>query len=252
MQPVLMPHLPQHPVTVVVAGGGEEQPHVEALRRRGIQVLAMPANPYVSAPVATHSDLFLCHLGGEKIITAPQLDETIKTKLQNLGFDVIPGSTNLEPGYPKETAYNAAILKHRLLHKTSLTDPILLKYYQNNTLFTKQGYTKCSLVFVTDSAVITADYDIAKRLQPLGFNVLLISPGHVRLDGYPYGFLGGCCGKLAPDELAFTGHLRYHPDEAIICEFLKKHRVSPIYLTDEPVYDIGSILPIMESSKESH
>ena len=52
------------------------------------------------------------------------------------------------------------------------------------------------------SGVITEDTGIAAALsEKTDIDVLLIEKGHVKLDGYPYGFFGGCCGLIENDLL---------------------------------------------------
>ena len=76
----------------------------------------------------------------------------------------------------------------------------------------KQGYAKCSLCIVSENAVITADEGLAYTLCRAGLDVLKIIPGCIRLPGYGYGFIGGCCGKLDAATMAFAGDPLTHPD----------------------------------------
>ena len=78
---------------------------------------------------------------------------------------------------------------------------------------------------------------------------LRVQAGFVELPGYPYGFLGGACGKLSADTLAFTGDLSTHPDHEAIVSFLRNYRVYPVCLQQGPLQDIGGILPLREEEK---
>jgi len=106
----------------------------------------------------------------------------------------------------------------------------------------KQGYTKCSIAVVDRKAVITSDYPIYKKLIELGVDVLLIEPGYIRLDGYPYGFVGGTCGNLSGETIAFSGKFLCHPDRLKISSFLKKYNKKVLWLRNENVTDIGTII----------
>ena len=75
---------------------------------------------------------------------------------------------------------------------------------------------------------------------------LIISPAQIRLEGYDTGFIGGACGKISKHEIAFTGTLKHHSDEKRILEFIKISRIRAGVLTEEPIYDVGSIIPIIE------
>ncbi|WP_418544946.1 DUF6873 family GME fold protein, partial [Hominenteromicrobium sp.] len=68
----------------------------------------------------------------------------------------------------------------------------------------------------------------------------------VFLDGYDYGFLGGCCGLIDKNVVAFTGKLDSLECAAEIRTFLEKHCVQYIELTQNQMIDIGGILPLME------
>ena len=70
-------------------------------------------------------------------------------------------------------------------------------------------------------------------------DVLQIRPGHIALEGYDYGFIGGASFLLDSNTLAFTGHLDVHPDRDRILDFLRQHGVSAVFLTESPVFDIG-------------
>ena len=85
-----------------------------------------------------------------------------------------------------------------------------------------------------------------QALRTKGFAVLLIRPGHIALPGYDTGFIGGCCGKLAPDKLAFAGALSSHPDGERMREFLHSRCVAPVELRESPLVDVGGILPLRE------
>ena len=99
---------------------------------------------------------------------------------------------------------------------------------------------------VNANAVITADHGIANALRTHDVEVLEITPGAISLPGYDYGFIGGSSFLLSPDRLAFTGTLAHHPDFRKITDFLKDHHIEPVYLTEEPIFDIGTAIPIIE------
>lgn len=70
-----------------------------------------------------------------------------------------------------------------------------------------QGYTRCATAVVAKDAIITMDLGIRALAQFLGIDVLLVHEENVFLDGYDYGFLGGCCGLIDKNVVAFTGKL---------------------------------------------
>lgn len=93
---------------------------------------------------------------------------------------------------------------------------------------------------------MTADRGIGLAARKAGLEVLLIDPGHVALEGFSYGFIGGAVFKISRSKLAFTGTLDKHTSKKEILNFLENHQVEPVFLTEKPIFDIGSGIPIIE------
>ena len=92
-------------------------------------------------------------------------------------------------------------------HKTiSRQAQQLLDIRGYHPIFVTQGYANCSVAVVDERWIITADCGIARACRAAGLDVLQICPGFIR-SGMVLGFIGGCCGKLGADQLAFTGRL---------------------------------------------
>ena len=72
-------------------------------------------------------------------------------------------------------------------------------------------------------------------------NVLKVSPGFVKLDGYDTGFIGGTSGRVG-DEIIFHGDLFVHPDFQRIVSFIEKRGLTCRWFSDFKLTDIGSIL----------
>ena len=146
--------------------------------------------------------------------------------------------------YPQNIAYNAVCLDKYFIHNLKYTSPKLLNEAQDHGLIpvnVRQGYTKCSCVVVNGNSIITSDEGIYKTLSTVeDIDVLKIREGHVNLDGFAYGFLGGTSG-LVGNELVFAGNITKHPDYAKIYEFCMSKNVKIRYF-DFPLQDIGSII----------
>lgn len=108
-----------------------------------------------------------------------------------------------------------------------------------------QGYAKCSVCAVDERSIITQDPSIAQAARRQGLNVLKIQTGRILLPGYDTGFIGGCSGLLGGSCWRHRS-LSAHPDGERIKEFLHSRGVEPLELTDGPLYDVGSILPLLE------
>jgi hypothetical protein len=95
---------------------------------------------------------------------------------------------------------------------------------------------------VNEKSGITSDEGIFRTLSGQGFDILLIRPGHIRLPGMDYGFIGGATGLISKHEMVVAGSLNLHPDGVRIEEFLADRGVSLVNLSEEPAMDIGTII----------
>ena len=229
---------------------------------------AAPAACFVDPFIATHPDIYFCKLGADS------------------GAPVFTGDqASLSAHYPHDSQYNAACLGKLFIHNPDCTSPSLAKAASKSGLIfirVRQGYTKCSIVTVTDRAAITSDAGIAKalaaagarivtpkttaaldtgsnsdcelsppsataRVSAAGLDLLLVHPGFVLLPGFPTGFLGGTSGRISrpgqeTDEIVFHGDLTAHPDFESIVSFIESRRLSVKFFPGFPLTDIGSII----------
>lgn len=197
-----------------------------------------------------HPDLLLCKLGVSDEAPLFRGDQA-----------------RLSPAYPGDVLYNACCTGRYFIHNLKYTAPELLaaagiaipgtasgpqtagSNAQPQTKHTgsmipvqvPQGYAKCSIVCVNETSIITYDAGITKACLAAGLEVLQISPGHVRLPGYPTGFLGGASGRVGR-KILFNGDLSVHPDFAAIRDFIESRGLSCVHFPDYPLTDVGSIL----------
>ena len=125
----------------------------------------------------------------------------------------------------------------------------ILKFAETNNLIivnTNQGYSRCSVCVVNENAIITDDKSIFTAAQFFFNDVLFISKGSIKLDGYDCGFIGGCCGKIDKYKLAFNGAIESHKDYKKIIDFLSRNSIECIELNQNRLTDIGGILPLIE------
>ena len=187
----------------------------------------------VAAPIACHPDIRLCKLGTR--------DESpiFHGNTKRLGFE-----------YPDDVRYNACCTGRYFIHNLKYTAPELLHACHLTvsgseevltTVHVPQGYARCSIVPVTETAIITYDQGITKACRKAGLEVLLIRPGHVLLPGYPEGFIGGTCGRIG-NRILFNGDLSAHPDFEAIQTFIEGRGLSCVWFDSYPLTDIGSII----------
>ena len=243
MTPIESPNLPKRGIALAAVSIGAVKAK-EYLRSRGISVLDILPCAAITDGTAAHADLHLLHLGGRKIILSREQRENIE-KLTELGFNVQVLDTPLGDKYPADVPLNAALFgKYAILNPKTVCKNI--DFSGRSLIPVRQGYTKCSVVPVTENAIITDDGAIASTAEKNGLAVLLVSKGDVALPGREYGFIGGCCGFIAPDTMLFNGSLSSHGDGGKIRAFLSSFGVRAEEIGDFQLTDIGSILPLAE------
>jgi hypothetical protein len=250
------PNLPKSKVKAVLISADAGQAVLDDLKRFGIEPITVNPCPDIQPQVSAHPDMLFHHVGNNKIVYYnSDSNRDVYERLKELGFELIPISKKLAKEYPEDIALNAARIGNYIFCKmgntaTELLDYYNLDYYNNENIKIidiKQGYAKCSVCVVSENAIITADKSIAKAAMNVGIDVLLIKEGFIKLNGYNYGFIGGCCGKLSENILAFCGNIKKHPEYNRIQDFLKEHNVSIIILDEKSeLHDIGSIIPLIE------
>ena len=244
-----IPHLPEGRVSALIAGecytGVLEQP----LKALGVQYIPMPDCDCVADDLRGHADLCIAHLGGREFVLA----RNIKNKFQKLiyfltenGAFIYESERTLGEKYPQDVPLNVCILGETAVCNTKYADPIMLNSVQK-LIHASQGYTKCSICVVDERSIITSDKNIASQLRENGYEVLEISAGHIALPGYDSGLIGGAAFKLSKNVLAFSGSLDWHPDKNAILDFLSNRGISPAFLTDVEIFDIGSGIPVFEN-----
>ena len=241
---VRSPNLPKKVETLII--GSKYRGVLEAsLTNLGIDVIWIDENPDVDPRLASHCDLSVLHTGGNSFILAPYLSDSFFTKkMKKAGANITFAGIRQKSEYPHDAQLNQCIFgEYRIFNPKSA-----FEFNSKNLINVTctQGYARCSVCIVSERAIITADRIIAERAGEKGIDVLLISPGGISLDGFPYGFIGGAAFKLSENTLAFTGHLKNHADRDRIEKFLNLHEVEIEYLTEYPAFDIGGAIPLSE------
>lgn len=247
---VIAPNLPKRADVVLIGEKYADKLEIP-LKKRGILPIFIPSNPLVDPRLASHVDLTIFHAGGKRIYLAPFLqNDDFVICLEDLGAETVLADIRQTPQYPHDAALNIAVIGNSIIYnpkvsyKPAVDFLTISKKYRS--IPCKQGYAKCSALVVNERSLITEDRGIAKGAMAAGLDVLEITPGYVSLDGFSHGFIGGAGFKLNSGELAFTGMLDSHPDKQRILDFLSVRNITPVYLTSEPIFDIGSVITLTE------
>ncbi|HSH35278.1 DUF6873 family GME fold protein [Schnuerera sp.] len=241
------PFIPNKLANTVIIDGSISKEIKSNLKKLNLNIIPTIPCKEVAEPIAYHPDIVLHPINHNTLIVAPNVFDYYEDKLYGMGIKIIKGETKLDKEYPKDIAYNVARVGDFAVHNFKHTDEKLKYYLKKEKLGfidVKQGYTKCSMAIVANNAVITADYSMYKKLSNSSIDVLLVKPGYIDLEGYNYGFIGGATGKLFKDIFIFSGKLTIHPDKTKITNFVKKYNNKILWLSDENIIDIGTIISL--------
>ena len=222
----------------VYVGAGAPQELIALLREDGLSPAVLPENGEIAGTLSRHADLSVCRLGTDA--DSP----LVFARRGELGAD-----------YPLCAGFCALAFGRYFVHNLKITAPRLLRAAEERGLtavHVRQGFSRCSALAIGGGAVITADRGLLRALERLpGVETLAIREGHVLLDGYEYGFIGGAAG-LVGDTVFFCGDLSFHPDGERIRAFIGSRGLK-IRACGRPLRDIGGIIeggPIFEKSAE--
>ena len=222
----------------------------EELRRRGYDPVALPPSPYLPAPVASHPDMLL-FFAPDAIFCTKSYFSSAKEELSRIShaadrpLKIIQRETGTE--YPEDVLLNALPMgRHLFCHPRATAEEV--RTHPAYTLVpVRQGYAKCASLPVGSNALISADPSILGAARSLGIDTLQISSGSILLEGYRYGFIGGCA-SFAPygdcDTVYLCGDPETHPDGAKMVEFCTAHGIKLHALCPRPLMDIGTIFLI--------
>lgn len=211
----------------------------------GAELIEVPKSPILYDAISGHPDIQvnIIDRNKKKIIINRNLSDDFKKLISYYNISYIESKNSLKEIYPNNIILNSLNLENYFIHNLKFTDPNLLDLVKNKKLINvKQGYTNCSVLKVNEKSFITSDNGIYRKLIKENFDVLLIPPGDIILDGFNYGFIGGTGGLISDNTLVFFGSLDEFNYGALVKNFLKKHNINPIYLSDGKLHDRGSIL----------
>jgi hypothetical protein len=215
------------------------------LYKLGYHSIKVPPSKVLYEAVSGHPDMLLHKLTSEEILVHKSMPKNFINTLISFNYKVMTTHKGLCDSYPNDILLNAVNLDTLFMHNLKYTDPVLLKAVRGKKqINVKQGYTKCSTAIINNKAVITSDICISKALNHEGVDVLLLPPKDILLKGLDYGFIGGSCGLLDGGTLAFYGNLQKYKYGNEVLNFLLKHDVKPVYLSDENLIDRGTIISI--------
>ncbi|WIV11414.1 DUF6873 family GME fold protein [Proteiniborus sp. MB09-C3] len=239
------PFIPYGKASIAIVDGRISYEIKENLIKHGLEVIKTCKCEELYDSISYHPDIVIHPINYNKVIVAPNVYDYYSDILSIYDIEVIKGEKKLSRNYPENIAYNVARISKYAVHNTKYTDE-KLKFYMAKEgidfINVKQGYSKCSLAIIGEDIGITSDPSIYKELKKHSIDVLLVEEGFIELPGLNYGFIGGATGMLSKDELLLSGSIQKHPSLNKINGFLKKYKIKPIYLSNNRMIDIGSII----------
>lgn len=240
------PNLPQGRVTLaaISAQAGES---IEKLHSLGIQTVDIKEHPELPQPVNSHADLQMLHIGKNDIFCYSE--HLFKGEWVN-NFNIRNIMSKAGDMYPHDVRLNCALIGNKIICNKKTVAREILEFAELNGLTVinvNQGYAKCSICVVNENVIITDDESIFVAAGNFFDDAQFISKGSIGLKGYSYGFIGGCCGKIDKDKIAFNGAVESHSDYKKIIDCLSRNSVECVELHQNPLYDIGGILPLCEA-----
>lgn len=217
----------------------------QAAEAAGCRVLHIPEWDRLPTPVSGHPDMLVFPLpdleGKTRLLLAEEYYAAHADFWRATGLPIALTKHPFGNLYPADIGLNQLVMDGWLYGRLDAAVPEVLDAYPEQ-ISVRQGYARCSVLKLTEHAAITADRSIAAALEQNGIEVLLIRAGHIRLDGYNYGFIGGASFPLPTlaniRNICFFGNLSAHPDAAAISAFAEKHDVR-LHSTSGELADFG-------------
>ena len=242
-----LPNLPTGQVTVVAVGEDYSNEIAKALLPFGVKTLSCTNNSFADKRLRSHIDLSIFHLGENRFVLSRAIENSgFADELKRMGACISISDSEFSSEYPNDAFLCALSNGDKVFHNAKFCDSYIKNAFQNRLIHVNQGYAKCAVCLVNEKAAITADSGLCVAMEHEGIEVLKIENFGIELSGFNEGFIGGASFKIAPDKLAFTGVFSNCKNNTVIEDFLQRHGITPIYLTEKPIFDIGSVVPIIQ------
>ena len=231
--------------TLVLSSSALTKSCASSLSALGFEPIIMPPYHRLQEGVSSHPDMLVFFCGNKYICNDEyyEIAKDVFEKINALGYSPIITNDLPQSSYPQDVLFNSLKLGNKILGLTKAMSKALTSLAEENSIElinVNQGYTKCSVCAISDNAIITADQGIAAAAKFCGIDVLKITDGNVDLKGYNTGFIGGASGVFE-DKVYFCGDIYRHPDTDNIIDFCAKHKKSCISLSNEALFDVGSL-----------
>ena len=216
--------------------GSSALPFAESVfQKSGLEPVTLPFSKRISDSVKGHADSLVFFKDGA-LITFDDYYLENRDLFDSLKIPIITTSEYYSDTYPHDILFNAIEIKGSVIGRCENISTLIKE--GKNEIRVRQGYARCSTLLAGVSCAVTADTALSKALTELSVDTLLIRSGHIILEGYDYGFIGGAS-FVFDDTVFFFGRIEDHPDYYLIKEHLEGHGYSLSSLSDMPLTDCG-------------
>ena len=206
----------------------------------GLEPVTLPFSKRISDSVKGHADS-LVFLRDGTLITFDDYYLENRNLFDSLKIPIITTNEYYSDTYPYDILFNAIEINGAVIGRCENISALIKE--GKNEIRVRQGYARCSTLLAGGRVAITADLKLSRVLSNLSVDTLLIRSGHIILEGYDYGFIGGAS-FVFENTVFFFGRIEDHPDYYLIKEHLEGHGYSLSSLSDMPLTDCGGAITI--------
>lgn len=222
----------------------------KSLDRMGLYTIPSFRCENVMKGISGHPDITAFSMCGNIVVSSDSYDyyiekiDGVRSFFDLSTINLIKGYKKLDKKYPNDVPYNICCTKKFAIGNFKYADDRVLKLLESfdiEKIQVSQGYSACSICVVDDVSFITSDDGIYNALKEYDeINILKIREGHIDLEGFEYGFIGGATSSFE-DQLLFFGDIDTHPDSDIIKKFIESRGKSYVSLCPGNLTDLGGL-----------
>ena len=208
------------------------------------KVILLPEFEALESPVNAHPDMLAVNVCGKLFIHKE--NTKLASLLSSCGITFCASNAEVGKKYPHDVSLNLFKVKNVLFSCVKHASKEIVSYAKDlglETVNVKQGYTKCSSMILGEG-IVTADTSIYGAALLHGVPALLICPGHIDIEKYNTGFIGGASFELCHGKTAVFGDISTHPEHEKILEFAKEQGCEIVSLGEGNLFDYGGIVRV--------
>ncbi|OYT11399.1 MAG: hypothetical protein B6I18_04275 [Bacteroidetes bacterium 4572_112] len=200
------------------------------------EIYELETSGIVYEAISGHPDIFIFQ-HTNKLVIAPQSPLSLVIVLNKHKIKFQFGDNQLGNKYPLTTAYNVSYNNDVVIGNNKFCDPKILELTKDKTwIQSKQSYARCNTLIIDNTHIISSEKSLQKNF-PEG---LFINPNEIILEGFDYGFIGGCLG-IYKKNIFVIGSLKHHKQGEQIRDYCNKLGYTIIELYDGELIDGGGI-----------